>query len=208
MIQVFTTHISQINLLRAMSSKFDSLAEKIRSIGEVECENQMYVWPGFDPEDPNPKRFFKKLEIKFDGDLFIRYPVKKTFSPIPAEQLNRQERALGVTLPDDYRQLLQQFGPVHLPGNANIVIDSLEDAIKTSRARWCHKGKALSALAISSYNLTSDGNSIGFIRSVDVFQSEVYEFDHELVHQGNDPRLWTKKVGKSLADFLLEYLKS
>ncbi|MFN0020166.1 MAG: hypothetical protein ACKVP0_18045 [Pirellulaceae bacterium] len=189
-----------------MSRKFDSLAEKIRSIGEVYCENQMYVWPGFDPKDPNPRRFFKKLGIEFDGDLFIRYPVKKTFSPIPGDQLDQQERSSGLKIPDDYRQLLQQFGPVHLPGKANIAINSLQEAIKTTRLFWCYEGTALSALAISSFNQTSDGNSIGFIRIGDSLQSEVYEFDHELVYQGKDPRLWTRKVGDSLADFLLKYL--
>ena len=189
-----------------MSRKFDSLAEKIRSIGEVYCENQMYVWPGFDPEDPNPRKFFKKLGIKFDGDLYIRYPVKKTFSPIAGDQLDQQERSSGLAIPDDYRQLLEQFGPVHLPGNANIVINSLQEAIETTRACWCYKCDSLSALAISSYNQTSDGNSIGFIRIGDSFQSEIYEFDHELVYQGKDPRLWTRKVGDSLADFLLKYL--
>ena len=190
-----------------MSRKFDSLAERIRSLGDAFCENQMYVWPGFDPEDPNPRKFFRKLGIKFDGDLFIRYPVKKTFSPISGDQLNQQERSLGLKIPDDYRQLLQQFGPVHLPGNANIVINSLQEAVKTSRG-WCFKSASLSVLAISSYDLTSDGNSIGFIRSGDLFQPEVYEFDHELVSLEDDPRLWTRKLGDSLADFLLDYLNS
>jgi len=190
-----------------MSRAFDSLAEKIRSIGEEYCENQIYVWPGFDREDPNPKKYFKKLGIKFDGDLFIRYPVKKTFSPVSAEQLDQQEHALGVTLPNDYKQLLQHFGPVHIPGNAYIVIEPLQKAIQKSRG-WCREGTPLSVLAISSYYQTCDGNSIGFIRSGEVFGPEIFEFGHELVHEGDDPRLWTRKLGDSLAEFLLEYLNA
>jgi hypothetical protein len=166
----------------------------------------MYVWPGFDPMNPNPAKFFKKLGIKFDGVLFISYPVKKTFSPCSEEELIQQERILGVELPEDYKQVLKQFGPVHLPGEANVIIESPQEALKTTRAAWCHKGKPLSVLAISSFNLTSDGNSIGFIRNGKSFAPEIYEFDHELVHNGDDPRAWTKKAGASLAEFLLEYL--
>jgi hypothetical protein len=189
-----------------MSSTFDSLVAKIRSIGEAYCENQMYVWPGFDPLDPKPRSFFKNRGIKFDGDLFIRYLVKQTFSPLSEDQLDLQEHSLGVILPVDYKQLLQHFGPVHLPGKANIIIKSPEEAIKTTLATWCYEGTPLSVLAISSYNQTSDGNSIGFIRSGDRFQPEIYEFDHELYRHGDNPGLWTRKVGESLADFLLEYL--
>lgn len=189
-----------------MSGAFDSLAVKIRSLGEACCENQMYVWPGFDPTHPNPRGFFKKLGIKFDGVLFIRYPVEKTFAPLSREELDQHERSLGVHLPVDYKQLLQQFGPVHLPGEANIIIEPPQEALKTTHAAWCYEGTPLSVLAISSYNLTSDGNSLGFIRNGEMFDPEVYEFDHELFHNGDDPHLWTKKVGDSLADFLLEYL--
>jgi len=52
-----------------MSSSLDALISKVRSISDEYCENQMYVWPGFDPMDPNPKSFFKKHGIKFDGEL-------------------------------------------------------------------------------------------------------------------------------------------
>ena len=189
-----------------MSSTFDSLVAKIRSISEACCENQMYVWPGFDPLDPNPKSFLKNRGIKFDGNLFIRYLVKQTFSPLSEDQLDQQERSLGVRLPVEYKQLLQHFGPVHLPGKAKIIIKSPEEAIKATRAAWSYEGTPLFVLAISSFNERSDGNSIGFIRSGDRFQAEIYEFDHELYRPGDNPGLWTRKVGESLADFLLEYL--
>lgn len=166
----------------------------------------MYVWPGFDPVDPNPGSFFKQRGIEFDGTLFIRYPVKRTFSPLSEDQLDQQEQFLGATLPQDYRQLLQQFGPVHLPGKAAIIIKPPDEAIRTTRAAWCYEDTPLSVLAISGYNRTCDGNSIGFIRSGGLFQPEVYEFNHELRYDGDDLHLWTRKVGDSLADFLLEYL--
>jgi hypothetical protein len=92
-----------------MPTSFDSLIAKIRSIADAYCENQMYVWPDFDPTDPNPRAFFRKRGIKFDGDLFIRYPVKKTFSPLSGGELDHEERSLGVALPADYKQLLQQY---------------------------------------------------------------------------------------------------
>jgi len=191
-----------------MSQAFNSLAAKIRSLSEVRCENQIYAWPGFDPMNPDPERFFKKLGIDFDGILFISYPVKLTFSPLSSEELSQYERFLSAEIPVDYKLLLQQFGPVHLPGKANIIIESPQEALKTTRAVWCYEGTPLSVLAISSYNSTSDGNSIGFIRNGDAFEPEVYEFDHELIHNGGDPRVWTRKVGDSLAEFLLEYLDS
>lgn len=189
-----------------MSDSFDSLAAMIRSMSDEYCENQMYLWDGFDPMDPNPKAFFRKCKIEFDGELFIRYPVKRTFDPIPQTELAHQENFLGIELPTDYKQLLLEFGQVHLPGKAKIIIESPEQALKTTRRGWCGEGQPLSALAISRYNMWSDGNSIGFLRYGDKFQSAVYEFDHELRYKGDDPSLWSKQVGESLAEFLLGYL--
>jgi hypothetical protein len=189
-----------------MSQALDSLIAKIHSLSEKRCKNQMYVWPGFDPMDPDPGKFFKRLGIKFDGSLFISYPVKMTFAPLSKEELIQQERSLGVQLPDDYKELLQQFGPVHLPGSADVILQSPQEALASTRAAWCYQGKPLSVLSISSYNRTSDGNSIGFIRKGNLFGPEIYEFDHELLYHGDDPNLWTRKAGDSLAEFLLEYL--
>ncbi|QDU30171.1 hypothetical protein ETAA8_52900 [Anatilimnocola aggregata] len=166
----------------------------------------MYVWPGFDPANPKPAKFFKNLGIKFDGVLFISYPVKMTFLPLAKDELIQQERLLGAELPADYKDLLQQFGPVHLPGVANIIIESPQDALQTTHSKWCYDGTPL-VLAISAYNLTSDGNSIGYLRNGESFGPEIYEFDHERFYNGGDPSAWTRKIGDSLADFLLEYLE-
>jgi hypothetical protein len=191
-----------------MERVFESLAAKIRSLSESRCVNQKYVWPGFDPMNPNPRRFFKTLGIEYDGELFIRYPVKITFSPCSMMELIQSERMLGAALPVDYQQLMLQFGPVHLPGKANVIIEPPQKALRTTRARWCwcDEARPPCVLAISSYNLTSDGNSIGFIRNGDVFGPEIHEFDHERVNAGADPRAWARKTGDSLATFLVEYL--
>lgn len=189
-----------------MPEDLDRLIEQIRAIGDEYCENQMYWWPEFNPREDDPDAFFKEQGIKFDGELFIRYRVKRTFRPIPAAELGQQEQALGVALPHDYKVLLQQFGPLHLPGRACIALESPKEALRTTRGRWCNEDKPLSVLAISPYWETSDGNSIGFIRNGDAFQPAVYEFNHELVYEGDDPTLWSVRRGDSLAEFLLEYL--
>lgn len=189
-----------------MPNILDSLIARIRSIGDEYCENQMSVWPGFNPTDCDPEEFFRERGIEFDGLLFIRYPVKTTFNPIPIARIEDEERSLGVTLPSDYKVLLQQFGEFHLPGNASIRIESPLEALRTTRWAWCYGDRPLSALAISSYDATSDGNSIGFVRNGDSFQREIYEFNHELVYQGDSPSLWTKKISNCLAEFLFDYL--
>jgi len=190
-----------------MSNSLEIAIEKIRSIGDLYCENQMYIWPGFHHDDPDPEAFFRQEGIEFDGELFIRYPVKRTFNPIPMDQIEDEERELSVSLPIDYEVLLHHFGEFHLPGSANITLVSPAEALKTTYfAFWCNAGGPLSALAISPYNATSDGNCIGFLRDGDSFQPAIYEFDHELVDTGKNPSLWTKRIGDSLADFLLEYL--
>jgi hypothetical protein len=190
-----------------MADTLEAAIARIHAVGNEFCESQMYDWPGFTPRDPDPARFFKQEGIEFDGVLFIRYPVKKTFKPVPRNQIEEEERSVGATLPSDYKRLIENFGAFHLPGKANVAFESPAEALKTTRARWCYAGKPLSVLAISKYHATSDGNSLGFIREGDSFGMSLYEFDHERVHVGDDPSLWTRKIGDSLADFVLEYLR-
>ena len=185
----------------------DLLKEKIRSIANEYCESQMYCWPEFTPM-ANPKKFFRKLGIEFDGVLFIRYPVKKTFCPMMVEKIMEEEEKIGVLLPTEYKSLLEEFGGVHLPGNANVAIDTPMEALRNTRGTWCYEGKPLSVLAISSYNLDADGNSIGFIRKGSEFSPVLYEFDHELVYKGDDPSLWSRPLAETLSDFLLSYLET
>lgn len=97
-------------------SKLQSLLDKIRSIADEHCESQMYCWPGFDPMDPNPKKFFKK-----------------TFSPMSAQKIAEEEREIGVDLPLEYKTILCEFGGVHLPGNANVAIETPLEALRNSR---------------------------------------------------------------------------
>jgi len=124
------------------------------------------------------------------------------------DQIEDVERTLGVSLPNDYRVLLHEFGDFHLPGSANITFESPAEALKTTEmAFWCNVGSPLSALAISPYDATSDGNWIGFLRDGDFFQPAIYEFDHERVRKGKNPSLWTKKISSCLADFIIEYLE-
>jgi hypothetical protein len=56
-----------------MSNSLEAVIERIRFIGDDSCVNQMYIWPGFDPIDPDPAAFFRERGIDFDGELFIRY---------------------------------------------------------------------------------------------------------------------------------------
>ncbi|MFN9642164.1 MAG: SMI1/KNR4 family protein [Pirellula sp.] len=187
-------------------TKIGLLFEKIRSIANEHCESQMYYWPGFNHLDPNPKKFFRKLGIEFDGNLFIRYQVKKTFCPMTVDKIMEEESKIGVLLPTEYKALLAEFGGVHLPGNANIAIDTPKVALSATRDVWCYEGKPLSALAISPFHRNADGNSIGFIRAGSEFSPIVHEFDHELVYKGDDPSLWSRPLANTLSDFLLDYL--
>jgi hypothetical protein len=189
-----------------MSSLLDTAIAKIRSIASEYCENQMYVWPDFDPMEPDPATFFRQRGIEFDGDLFIRYPVRITFNPIPLTSLESEGRAIGIELPRDYQVLLQEFGEFHLPGPAGIQFESPAHALQTTRGHWCLSDGELTALAISPYNETGDGNSIGFVRRGNVFEPAIFEFAHELVQPGAAPETWTRKISDSLAEFILEYL--
>jgi hypothetical protein len=189
-----------------VSNDLKPLIEKIRSIAHVFCESQMYCWPGFNPAEDDPEEFFSQQGIEFDGILMVRYPVKRTFQPMSVKQIEKEERLVGVALPDDYKALLHEFGPVHLPGPAEIIIETPSNARELTRNYWCRNSKPLSVLAISAYHAHSDGNSIGFVREGNAFLPFVYEFDHELVRKDNDPSEWTKRIGDSLATFLLDYL--
>ncbi len=187
-----------------MPSLDDAIA-KIRSIGHVICENQGYVFPDYDHMNCDATVVCEILGIPFTDDLFITYPAERTFAPISEAEIADEEVEIGVRLPLDYKRLLIEFGEFHLPGNAAICLERPLRAVYTSQGAW-QIDENLSALAISSYNVESDGNSIGFIRRNDRFGDELFEFDHELRYHGDDPTLWTKKLAGSLAEFIISYL--
>jgi hypothetical protein len=122
------------------------------------------------------------------------------------ERILEEENKIGVLLPTEYKSLLEEFGGVHLPGRADVAINTPMTALKSTRGVWCYEGNPLSVRAISSYNHDTDGNSIGFIRQGSEFSSIVYEFDHELVYKGDDISLWSRPLANTLAEFLLNYL--
>ncbi len=181
---------------------------KIRSIGDEYCENQVYIFPDYDPHQDDATALCKRLCIPFTDDLMVRYPAKRTFCPILRAKIDANEASLGITLPEDYKKLLETFGEFHLPGKASVCLKSPLNALEATRCAWCYEGKPLTVLAISSYNNTSDGNSIGYIRDGNLFRPELFEFKHELLYGNDDPSLWTRKVGESLADFLITYLET
>jgi hypothetical protein len=189
-----------------MSNNLTALLQKIHSIADVYCETQMYCWPGFNPSEDDPEEFFSEQRIDFDGELMIRYPVKRTFQPMSVTQIEKEERSLGVDLPEDYKAILREFGPVHLPGPAEIIIETPAEALNLTERNW-RGGKPPLVIAISSYHQRADGNSLGFIRNESSFLPAVYEFSHELIWNDNNPLRWTKQIGDSLATFLLEYLE-
>ena len=189
-----------------MMNSVDIAISRIRSIGDEYCENQVYVFPDYDPVECDRTALCQRLGIPFTDDLMIRYPANRTFQPLSTTLIDDAERSLGVAIPDDYKVLLATFGEFHLPGNASICIDAPTAALATTRGAWCYEGTPLSALAISTFNETSDGNSIGYLRDGDRFLPVLFEFKHELRYEGDDPKLWTEKIADSLSDFLIAYL--
>ena len=186
-----------------MSSVEDAIA-KIRSVGHIMCENQGHVFPDYDHMNGDATAVCERLGIPFTDDLFIEYPTERTFFPIDETEIAQEERELGVRLPTDYKRLLNVFGEFHLPGNAVICIEAPLRAAYTSRGAW-QIDESLNALAVSSYNVNSDGNSIGFLRQGERFGDEIFEFNNELRYHGDDPKLWTTRLAGYLAEFIVSY---
>ena len=187
-------------------SEIETAIDLIRSVGDKFCENQAYIFPEYDPSACDATALCKRLRIPFTDDLMIRYPASRTFNPLTRKAIAQEEKALGTTLPSDYKTLLETFGEFHLPGRESLCFEGPAAAAKLTQQYWAQE-QPLNALAISSYHKTSDGNCIGFIRNGSKFGDELFEFDHELVYQGEDPRLWTKKLADSLSTFLAKYLR-
>lgn len=185
-----------------------SAIAKIRSVANKYCENQMYMWPDFDGLDPNPDLFFAKRGIEYDGSLFIRYPVKKTFDPISRDQIEAEERLLDVSLPEDYKILLETFGEFHLPGDCVVCLNAPMNALELTRECWCRGDAPLQALAISQYWKTGDGNCIGYVSRGNKFGPGLFEFDHELTNDDGNPSTFAKPLANSLCEFVCSYIKN
>ena len=187
-------------------SSIDIAIETIRSVGDEHCENQAYIFPDYDPMECDATALCQRLGIPYTDDINIRYPANRTFLPIDPDLIAQQESQIGITLPHDYKTLLETLGAVHLPGHANVCIDSPADAVDTTRGYWLAEPAPLSLLAISTYNETSDGDAIGFRYDGDRFGDAVYKFDHELVNGDDGPENCATKIAYSLGEFITEYL--
>ena len=183
----------------------DAIA-KIRSVGHVICENQGHVFDDYDHMNSDATAVCERLGIPFTDDIILAYPAERTFAPISEAEIAEEEEEIGVRLPEDYKQLLIAFGEFHLPGDAEICFQSPLNAAYNSQGQW-QVDENLSVLAITSYNVDTDGNSIGFIRREDRYGDELFEFDHERRYHGDDPALWSKKLAGSLSEFIVQYLR-
>jgi hypothetical protein len=188
-------------------SKLDEAVARIRGVADVYCENQVYVFPDYDHENYDATKVCKRLGIPVSDELFLRYPAGRTFKPLLQKSIEAGERALKAKLPADYKELLRQFGEFHLPGEEVICFDGPEAAARATRGCWIFEGP-LTALAISSYHKTADGDSIGFLRTGEMFGDDLFHFQHELRKDGSDPRQWSRKIASSLSEFIVGHLDS
>jgi len=194
-----------------MDSTLETAIDKIRSVGERICENQVYCFDDyeFDPETRmgDATILCTRLGIPVTDDVVIEYAANRTFSPLPEPDIDAYEDALGASLPDDYKQLLATFGAFHLPGSAAICLASPTSAISsTCDGWWFDDPLTMTVLAISSYHQHSDGDSIGFVRDRDRFNPALFVFKHELRSGGDDPSLWTEHIADSFAAFVIAYI--
>jgi len=194
-----------------MTNQLEMAIEKIRSVGDRLCENQVYYFDDyeFDPETGigDATALCDRLGIPFTDDIVIEYPASATFSPLPDSEIATLEESLSATLPEDYKQLLLTFGAFHLPGNADICLSTPSSAISSTCGVWQFEDPAtLPVLAISSYHQNGDGDSIGFIRNGELFDPAIFVFKHELRYEGDDPALWTERVADSFAAFVIAYV--
>lgn len=123
-----------------MSKVLDMAIERIRSVGDRLCENQVYYFDDydFDPETGvgDATALCNRLGIPVTDDIVIEYPAKRTFGPLPELDISAFEQSLEATLPTDYKRLLATFGAFHLPGNADICISSPSSAISSTCGAW------------------------------------------------------------------------
>lgn len=189
-----------------MTDCLQDAVARIRAVGEVICEEQMYCFPGFDSIEDDPDDFFSERGVEFDGVLFVRFPARLLYKPIPMEEIEEEEQLLGVELPTDYKSLLATFGEFYVPGDhiGSVLyrpIDAHEDS-----GNYGYPDSAVTALTIARYNDVSDGNAIGYICQDGRVLPQLFRFEHELQYDSANPMRNVQKVGESLSQFLIEYL--
>lgn len=182
----------------------DLAIERIRAISHELCKNQVYVFDDYDPHECDPTAVCERLGIPYSEELFLEYPVERTFEPLTAAQIVVEEEQLGATLPEDYKTLLATFGKFHLPGTASFCLWAPTDAAQVGEEAWSVPDNGI--LAISTYMQESDGNMIGFIRAGDHFAPELYEFSSDLRWMDDPDQPWQIKRADSLAEFVIQYL--
>lgn len=187
-------------------SNIEIAIETIRSVGDEYCENQAYIFPDYDPMECDATALCDRLGIPYTDDIIIRYPASRTFAPIEADIIAQQEAEIGITLPQDYKTLLETLGEVHLPGHANVCIDSPANAVRTTRGYWIAEPAPLTMLAISTCNDTSDGDAIGFLLDGTRFGDAIFKFDHELIYGDDGPEKCSTQIASSLGEFIAQYL--
>ncbi len=181
----------------------DQAIQRIRAVGSQLCENQVYVFDDYDPEAGDATAVCQRLGIAYTDDLFLEYPAEQTFDPMPVEQIEAEEKQIGVTLPDDYKTLLATFGKFHLPGQASFCLKAPVDAAQESE-QFSVPDNGI--LVISSFTDQSDSTMIGFVRDGDHFAPQLYLFDMGLRWMDDPDYPWQTQTADSLAEFVIRYL--
>jgi hypothetical protein len=191
-----------------VSTALESAIARINSVRNRLCHAQIYCFDDYDPATGDATALCNRLGIPVIDDIVVQFPVEATFAPLARSQIAMLEMDIGSRLPDDYKRLLAEFGPLYLPGKADIGFYSPEVVIKRTCRGWRFDNPAtMPVLSISAYHCHCDGDSIGFIREGNSFGPELYRFKHERRSDGDEPTKWTERLAGSLAEFILSYIE-
>jgi len=192
-----------------MATTLETAIAQVRSFSDRICETQVYYFDDYDPASGDATALCNRLGIPTTDEIVIQFPAGRTFKPISTSRISALAKRLNASLPTDYISLLAEFGDFHLPGSSDIALFSPESIISTTCQNWGFENPStMPVLAISNYNHHCDGDDIGFLRSGESFDRDVYVFKHELRYQGDEPRLWTERIAPSLSEFIISYLDS
>jgi hypothetical protein len=191
-----------------MANQLENAIAKIHSVGDELVLNQVYFFDDYHPDPEtgigDPTALCERLGIPYTEDIMVEYPANRTFSPISADDISALEKAVGATLPEDYKRLLATFGAFHLPGNGQICFFSPQTAISATRAYGGYDN-TLSMPVLEISPCLPNGDDIGFIRHDDKFGPELALFKHD-TREGNPPDKWATVMANSLSEFIVGYL--